>query len=112
MKSHSLSARLVFTTSAAALVLAFSAGGSACSPAAEDKSLVGAAPVSAACGNGVVDADETCDTAIASGATACPSGCDDGNACTTDTLSGSACTAACEHAPVTACTSGDGCCPK
>ena len=110
MKSDSLSARLVFTSSAIALALAVSAGGSACSPAPDDKSLVAAA--AATCGNGVVDADETCDTAIASGATACPSGCDDGNACTADTLSGAACTAACSHAPITACASGDGCCPK
>jgi hypothetical protein len=112
MKSHSFSARLLFTSSAVAVAVAFSAGGSGCSPAADDKGLVGAAPATTTCGNGVLDPDETCDSAIASGASACPASCDDGNACTADTLSGEGCTAACAHAPVTACTSGDGCCAK
>ncbi len=58
------------------------------------------------CGNGLVEADEACDGD-------CPTSCDDGDACTTDTLSGSAatCDAACGHAAVTICTGGDGCCP-
>ncbi|MCB9655548.1 MAG: hypothetical protein H6729_15610 [Deltaproteobacteria bacterium] len=62
------------------------------------------------CGNGVVEADlgETCDGT-------CPGSvaeCDDNNACTTETFTGSAatCDALCEHAPVTACIDGDGCC--
>jgi hypothetical protein len=104
MKSHSFSARLVFTSSVLAAGMAVSAGG--CSAA--DEALVGGG----ACGNGVLDANETCDTAIASGATACPAGCDDGNACTADALSGAACTAACSNTPITECTSGDGCCAK
>jgi hypothetical protein len=44
----------------------------------------------------------------------CPSTCpDDGNACTLESLTGAAatCDAACASAPVTTCTSGDGCCP-
>ena len=59
------------------------------------------------CGNGTVDPGETCDGN-------CPTTCNDNNACTTDTLTGSAatCNVACERAPVTACTTGDGCCPS
>src|SRR5205085_2839582 len=58
------------------------------------------------CGNGRVDPGEMCDGA-------CPTACNDGNACTTDTLTGSAqaCTAACAFLPITTCKSGDGCCP-
>jgi predicted esterase len=60
------------------------------------------------CGNGVIDPGETCDPP-----SSCPTSCDDGNACTTDMLTGSAasCNAACSHGPITACRGGDGCCP-
>jgi hypothetical protein len=59
------------------------------------------------CGNGIVEEGETCDGD-------CPSSCDDLNACTTDTMSGSApeCSVTCSHARVTACEGGDGCCPS
>jgi hypothetical protein len=64
------------------------------------------------CGDGVVQAGETCDTAIGAGAGACPKGCDDGDPCTTDLLlSAGTCSAACAHLPVTAFVAGDGCCP-
>ncbi|MEO6775700.1 MAG: DUF4215 domain-containing protein [Kofleriaceae bacterium] len=65
------------------------------------------------CGNGVVDsaAGEACDTAIATGPGSCPTSCDDGQACTTDVLSGSECTAECVHAAITGPADGDGCCP-
>lgn len=67
---------------------------------------------SATCGNGIVEAGETCDTAITSGTGACPASCDDGVACTTDTLLGAAtCQAACMHATITTPMNGDGCCP-
>jgi cysteine-rich repeat protein len=68
---------------------------------------------SALCGNGVVNAGETCDTGIATGAPgACPTSCDDANACTTDTLlSGGTCSAACSHTAITVPVTGDGCCP-
>ncbi len=58
------------------------------------------------CGNGQVEPGEICDRD-------CPTDCDDGNACTTDTLSGSAenCNAVCGHQLITACVPGDGCCP-
>lgn len=58
------------------------------------------------CGNGTVETGETCDGD-------CPSGCDDGDGCTTDTLQGdpARCTARCEHVvAVSACVPGDGCC--
>lgn len=63
---------------------------------------------SSTCGNGVVDQGETCDPP-----STCPASCDDGNACTADTLTGSAqnCNAACASTPITACAGGDGCCP-
>ena len=68
---------------------------------------------SATCNNGVVEAGETCDTAIAAGQPgACPSRCGDGNACTADLLlSEGTCNARCAYAPITLAMSGDGCCP-
>ncbi|MGE0400076.1 MAG: DUF4215 domain-containing protein [Kofleriaceae bacterium] len=65
------------------------------------------------CGNGAFDTalGETCDTGITSGAGACPASCDDGDACTSDVLAGSECTAACEYAVISAPVDGDGCCP-
>jgi len=53
------------------------------------------------CGNGVVDPDEQCDTAIPQGQVgACPTSCDDANTCTTDRLTGAGtCFAACVHDP-------------
>lgn len=62
--------------------------------------------VGPSCGNGVVEAGETCDGD-------CPTTCDDGDACTDDALTGSAatCDATCGAAPK-ACSAGrDGCCP-
>ncbi|GAB5545170.1 MAG: hypothetical protein SangKO_049300 [Sandaracinaceae bacterium] len=58
------------------------------------------------CGNGVREGDERCDGD-------CPTSCPD-TACTSGRLVGSAssCDARCESSPVTACTSGDGCCPS
>lgn len=65
-------------------------------------------PGAARCGNDKIEQGETCDP-IAS----CPTDCDDGNACTRDTLEGvaSECTATCVHSEITACAAGDGCCP-
>jgi len=61
------------------------------------------------CGNGVVEGSESCDGN-------CPTSCDDGNACTSDTMTGdsSSCDVACTHADITACGgagNSDGCCP-
>ncbi|NUN12500.1 MAG: hypothetical protein HUU55_02555 [Myxococcales bacterium] len=71
---------------------------SGCDPASDSD-------CSAQCGDGKVVAPETCDGN-------CPESCDDGNACTTDLLTGSAenCSAACTNNPITACIHDDGCC--
>ena len=61
------------------------------------------------CGNGVVEQGETCDPP-----SSCPTDCDDGDVCTTDTMTGSAqnCDVACQNQAITTCTNGDGCCPS
>lgn len=65
---------------------------------------------SAACGNGVLEDNERCESGTS---TPCPTGCDDGDACTDDALLGSArnCDARCDHKKITAAMGGDGCCP-
>jgi putative metal-binding protein len=66
----------------------------------------------AACGNGVIDPGERCDTSIGSGPGACPTVCDDGVACTDDLLlAAGTCAASCSFAAVAACLDDDGCCP-
>jgi len=66
-----------------------------------------------ACGNGVIDEGENCDTGISPLAPdACPTTCDDNDPCTTDSLLGAGCTRSCQHVRVTAPVSGDGCCLK
>ncbi|MBN8615314.1 MAG: DUF4215 domain-containing protein [Deltaproteobacteria bacterium] len=64
------------------------------------------------CGNALLEAGELCDTAIASGAGACPESCDDGAVCTTDALlDADSCTARCSAVEITEASGGDGCCP-
>jgi hypothetical protein len=66
------------------------------------------------CGDGAVEDGEACDRAITAGRPgACQKSCDDGDACTLDLTDGTpeACTRSCRHLAVTACVSGDGCCP-
>ena len=66
------------------------------------------------CGDSLLSADETCDPGFEPGhLAACPTSCDDGIACTKDTLLGSAqtCDAVCESVAITSCEDGDGCCP-
>jgi hypothetical protein len=66
-----------------------------------------------ACGNGVRESGEACDVGISPAAPgSCPLGCDDGDPCTTDFLTGTGCEAACAHVAITAQISGDGCCPS
>lgn len=86
-------------------------GGDGCCPAGCFKH--NDSDCSQTCGSGTVDTGETCDTAIAAGQPgACPSACDDANACTQDTLqNGGTCTAACQFSPISNCKDNDGCCP-
>ena len=60
------------------------------------------------CGNTVVEGGETCDPP-----SSCPTSCNDGNACTSDQMTGSSanCNVTCSHTSVTTCVTGDGCCP-
>jgi parallel beta-helix repeat protein len=78
-------------------------GDGCCPDACDARSDDDCAPV---CGNGVVEPGEDCDGD-------CPASCDDEDACTVDsgTVSAGTCTADCVHAAVSACASGDGCCP-
>ncbi len=72
------------------------------------------ADCSSSCGDGEVQVAEG-ETCEADGSTpACPTDCDDADACTTDTLTGSAqnCNAECMSAPTTALVAGDDCCPE
>jgi hypothetical protein len=68
-------------------------------------SACGSNSTSSDCGNSVVNSGETCDTAIASGGTgACPTSCNDNNACTTDNLENAGtCTAKCTYTAITPC---------
>lgn len=89
-----------------ATVVEACADGDGCCPGGCDSTTDG--DCSESCGNGVVEAGETCDPPGS-----CPTSCDDGVACTTDRLSGSAdaCSAECSHVAITSCVAGDGCCP-
>ena len=67
------------------------------------------------CGNGIIEAGELCDTGIVSGPGACPtlSSCDDGDKCTLDALTGTACAVKCTNTKKGPnATTKDGCCPK
>ena len=65
------------------------------------------------CGDGVVGAGETCDTAIMMGPGVCPTMCpDDGNGCTVESLQGGGtCQAACSVTTITTIGPNDNCCP-
>ena len=82
------------------------ANGDSCCPAGCDQTTDG--DCSASCGNSAVEAGETCDPP-----SSCPTDCDDGNACTGDTMTGSAanCNVACSNVAIVSCADGDGCCP-
>lgn len=64
---------------------------------------------SVSCGNNEIEDGETCDPPAT-----CPTDCIDGEACTEDVMTGSPanCNVACSNPPITACNSGDGCCPQ
>jgi hypothetical protein len=62
------------------------------------------------CGNGVLEAGETCDP---SSEMPCSADCDDADDCTQDERTGSEedCTVVCSHAAITSLIAGDMCCP-
>ena len=84
-----------------------------CCPAGGNNNVDNDCPVT--CGNGAVEAGETCDMGIPAGdAGSCPTAgdCDDSLDCTADTLiNAGSCTAGCVNNDITACVDGDGCCP-
>lgn len=64
------------------------------------------------CGDGRLTGEELCDTAVPSGTTgSCPTSCDDGMVCTTETLVGAGCMATCSSTDITLPDDTDGCCP-
>ncbi len=83
-----------------------------CPPGATSLTDADCLPV---CGNGVLEAGETCDTAIPTGTTgACPtaSTCTASTVCQTATIAGTGCSATCQITAKTANpTTKDGCCP-
>ncbi len=87
------------------------APGDGCCPAGANNTTDSDCPV--VCGNGVREAGEQCDTAIAAGLPgACPATCNDGFVCTTDVLAGAGtCAAQCTSTQIVAAVNGDGCCP-
>jgi hypothetical protein len=78
-------------------------GDGCCAPGCDATNDDDCAPI---CGNDITEPTETCDGN-------CPADCDDGNACTTETMSGSAanCDVECTYDDITSCTDDDGCCP-
>jgi cysteine-rich repeat protein len=84
-------------------------GGDGCCPS--DCSNKDDSDCSPSCGNGVLEGSERCENGSDK---PCPSSCDDKDACTADSLSGTAqsCTAECKHARITSVVDGDGCCPS
>ncbi len=65
------------------------------------------------CGDGILQATELCDTAIAEGmAGACPTDCADTEVCTADRLVGEDCQQTCENTIIVDFVDGDGCCPE
>ena len=87
------------------------ADGDGCCPTGAD--ATDDSDCAAVCGNGVLESGEVCDTMIAAGnAGACPTACDDGEDCTTDTLEGAGtCDAMCAATEITEAGPDDGCCP-
>lgn len=66
-----------------------------------------------ACGDGVLGASELCDTGIADGMPgACPTDCDDADACTSDVVNSNECQTMCINAAITAFADDDACCPS
>lgn len=91
-------------------IITTSADGDGCCPSGANHATDSDCPGS--CGDGHLDQGEVCDTGIASGAGACPTSCNDNNACTIDTLTDpGTCLALCSETTITQAINGDGCCP-
>jgi hypothetical protein len=93
------------------LITACANGDGCCAPGCTAKNDSDCVP---RCGNGLVEATETCDRGITAGhAGACPASCADSDPCTVDVARGNAesCTRACSHLAITTCGAGDRCCP-
>lgn len=85
--------------------------GDGCCPAGATSLVDSDCPV--ACGNGVLEPGERCDTDIVEGLGRCPSSCDDGLACTRDVLlDDGTCEARCSFSEILERVDGDGCCPR
>lgn len=83
--------------------------GDGCCPAGETSLTDDDCPTN--CGNMMLEPGEMCEDGTAM---PCPTNCDDGNTCTTDTLTGmaSTCDAVCTNTDITMCSmTSDGCCP-
>jgi hypothetical protein len=80
-------------------------GDSCCPPDANNTTDSDCSPL---CGNGTIEAGETCDPQAT-----CPTACDDSDPCTQDLASGAPqnCDTACASLPVEVPFNGDGCCP-
>jgi len=65
------------------------------------------------CGDGVVNGDEDCDTAIESGYSgACPTSCTDSYCSRYNLVDNGPCYRYCASTPITSCVNGDECCPQ
>ena len=96
------------TSSATTTGNAGGAGGASSSSSSQSSSTSASSSTGMpGCGDGSIDEGETCDPPAS-----CPTACDDEDACTVDSLEGSAaeCTAACTTSPIVTC-DDDGCCP-
>ena len=69
-------------------------------------------PARVACGDGIVDAPETCDFTVAGSCIVNQTGCASADKCMPAVFQGSpmTCTAECAVQPITTCVGGDGCC--
>jgi MYXO-CTERM domain-containing protein len=87
-----------------------SSGDGCCPPGASSQND---SDCSGTCGNGLIDAGETCDPGILWGPGACTKDCVDPDPCTKDFIGGSACNVTCQHTAVAPNPAQkDGCCPS
>jgi hypothetical protein len=73
----------------------------------------GSSSAADSCGDGLLEPDEGCDTALPAGMPgACPSSCPNQDACHVGKLDGARCGAKCSVVAITEHLGGDGCCPS